>query len=263
MAIDPQTGPELERVSAIENEIPAYRAISPLAVVSLLLGLLTALSFADLGFLVAGVLAVVAGLVADRTIRRKPDVLTGRGLAQAGIGLALVFGLAAFTTTMVTNYLLHRQAEAFAKMYTETLKTSDMAKAVYFKTPYSLRTGKSPAEVYQSVKDESKDPMSHEAEFGALEQLTERLKSKDTHLEFVEIESIVFEGLTPLAAAVLEIHGPAEGGHPAEEFALLELRGEGSGRTNHWFVSSIHYPYKLKSYVAPVKPVDDGHGHNH
>ncbi|MEO6809284.1 MAG: DUF4190 domain-containing protein [Isosphaeraceae bacterium] len=263
MAIDPQTGPELERASAIENEIPAYRAISPLAVVSLILGLGTALSFADLSFLVAGVLAVVTGLVADRTIRRKPDVLTGRGLARAGIGLALVFGLAAVTTTTVRNFLLHRQADAFARMYTETLKNQDMVKAVYYKSPHSLRIGKSPAEVYKALKDEAKDPMIHESEFSDLEQIINRIKSKDTHLEFIEIESIAFEGLTPLAAAVLEIHGPAEGGHPAEEFALLELRGEASGRTNQWFISGIHYPYKLKSYVAPVKPVDDGHGHNH
>lgn len=263
MAIDPQTGPELERASAIENEIPAYRAISPLAVVSLILGLLTALSFADLGFLVAGALAVVAGLVADRAIRRKPDVLTGRGLAEAGIGLALIFGLAAITTTVVTNFLIRRQADAFARMYTETLKSGDMAKAVYYKTPHSIRAGKSPAEVYRSLKDEAKDPMVHESEFGALEQITGRVKSKGARLEFVEIESTAYEGLTPLAAAVLEIHGPAEDGHPAEAFALLELRGEVSGRTNHWFVGSIHYPYKLKSYVAPTKPVDDGHGHSH
>ena len=39
--------PISDRVSAIENEIPEYRAISPLAITSLFFGLASALSFAD------------------------------------------------------------------------------------------------------------------------------------------------------------------------------------------------------------------------
>ena len=88
MALDPQPRPVASTV--IENEIPAYRAISPLAVLSLVLGLLSLLCFTDPSFLVVAALAVTAGLLADRKIQRMPDVLTGRRLAQAGVALGLL-----------------------------------------------------------------------------------------------------------------------------------------------------------------------------
>ena len=47
MAIDPnatRTNPDSGPASAIENEIPAYRAISPLAITSLILGALSILT---------------------------------------------------------------------------------------------------------------------------------------------------------------------------------------------------------------------------
>ena len=56
VAIDPNVtriNPESNPASAIENEIPAYRAISPLAITSLILGALSILSFAHWFFLVS------------------------------------------------------------------------------------------------------------------------------------------------------------------------------------------------------------------
>lgn len=71
-----------------------YRALSGLAVVSVVLALM-ALS----GFLIAvlsslGVLAAILGFVALRSIKRYPDELSGQGVAKAGIFL----GLLAFTS---------------------------------------------------------------------------------------------------------------------------------------------------------------------
>ena len=64
MAVDPQTstGSALSPVSSpIENELPTYRAVSPLAITSMLLGLVASLTFVSHWFLVAGGLAVVTG----------------------------------------------------------------------------------------------------------------------------------------------------------------------------------------------------------
>src|SRR3954469_19234646 len=72
LAIEPQAPPEKEQLSPIENEIPAYRAISPMAIGSLVLGLISALSFADTTFLAASVLAVAAGIYAQWKIRKMP-----------------------------------------------------------------------------------------------------------------------------------------------------------------------------------------------
>ena len=100
--------------SAIENELPTYRAISNRAVFSVICGVLASFSFADLTFLVFAVLAVVLGLMANVAIKRHPDLLTGRRLANAGIALGLIFGLTVITYTTVQNFILGREAAKFA-----------------------------------------------------------------------------------------------------------------------------------------------------
>ncbi|HEU5119041.1 MAG TPA: DUF4190 domain-containing protein, partial [Isosphaeraceae bacterium] len=104
MAIEPHAPPGPEKTgvgSPIENEIPTYRAINPLAVVSLLMALLSLLSFADEKFLIASILGVISGFLALRQIKNQPDTWTGPGLAKVGIALSLAFGIASFTTARV------------------------------------------------------------------------------------------------------------------------------------------------------------------
>ena len=73
--------------SPIENELPAYRAISTRAIFSLLFGSLAIFCFAHPIFYAIAALAVVLGVLAHRAIRQYPDMLTGHGLANAGIAL--------------------------------------------------------------------------------------------------------------------------------------------------------------------------------
>ncbi len=77
--------------SPIENELPTYRAISNRAIFSLVFGAMAIFCFAHPIFYVAAVLAVVLGVLAHRAIREYPDMLTGHGLANAGIALGLDF----------------------------------------------------------------------------------------------------------------------------------------------------------------------------
>ena len=68
MPIEPNlTQPTTETLpaSAIENEIPTYRAISALAVFSLICGVLAVLSFAHGSFLISAAAAIVLGILAD------------------------------------------------------------------------------------------------------------------------------------------------------------------------------------------------------
>jgi hypothetical protein len=79
-------------------------ACSPLAVVSLVAGILAFLTVCNvLLFFLPSLVAVIAGLVAIQQIDRSTGALGGRGLAVAGVGLGLLgalttCGLAAFLT---------------------------------------------------------------------------------------------------------------------------------------------------------------------
>ncbi len=130
--------------SAIENEIPAYRAISPAAVVALILGLISVFSFVSLYFLVVAAAAVLVGLAADRKIQKVPDVLTGRSLAQAGVGLGLIFGLTSLSVSGVQNVLRASEAKRVARSYETVLTKGTFSEAVWYAQHPDLRDRVSP-----------------------------------------------------------------------------------------------------------------------
>ena len=115
--------------SPIENELPAYRAISSRAVLSVLCGILAVFSIASPFFYIFAVLAVVLGFTADWNIQRYPDILTGRGLAQTGAALGLIFGLGIFTVSSVQGYIHARNAEnpGFEEVLGAVLKATWLA----------------------------------------------------------------------------------------------------------------------------------------
>ena len=105
MAIDQKSSTiDAEQVASgqvIENEIPTYRAISARAIFSVAFGVLSGCGFAHWFFYTFAVLAIVFGIWAHLKIKQLPDILTGKGLANFGIGLGLVFGLASGTVSTV------------------------------------------------------------------------------------------------------------------------------------------------------------------
>jgi hypothetical protein len=278
-AIEPKPTAVAVDKPAIENELPAYRAIHPLAVIALVLGCISALSFADLGFLAAAVAAVVVGLVADRKIRKMSDVLTGQRLARAGIALGAVCGLSAYTYSTVGSFLLQREAARFARQYVDDVfpaaggargggdagKGSPVATAVWYQLPPENRKGLSPNGAIEMLRRAGAD--TYELQTRSVRTIQDRLHADPVHqrIEFVTIERVGYDGIKPKAQALLRVAGPPLEKFPeAQEFALLLLEGErhGGGRIN-WHVEGVAYPYKPYSYVPKPEPVDDGHGHGH
>ena len=269
MALDQNVSPvapETTRGAAIENEIPAYRAISSMAVISLIFGLLSPLCFAAETFLSLAVVAIVLGLLADRKIQRFPDVLTGRGLAQSGITLGLIFGLAAVTTGTVQYYLRKHAAAAFARSYANILQTGQIEDAYWYTKVPSLRKDKSPSALFGEMQTSlMNNPYAMEMQTGALKQLKKRLDgAPGEEVRFSRIENQGDEGIVAVSYALLELDGPPTQDYPEkEQFALLILKADTRNSKYEWWIDEIRFPYKPNSYATEPKPVDDGHGHNH
>jgi len=88
MSVDLEHRPSDE---ALVEQYSQYRAISATAVISCVLGVLSAAIFLGWVFAVIPLLGLIMGTLAILRIRRNPAELSGRGVAQAGIALSLLF----------------------------------------------------------------------------------------------------------------------------------------------------------------------------
>jgi hypothetical protein len=258
--------------SPIPNELPTYRAISTLAIFSLICGVVASFSFAHWFFYISAALAVVLGFLAHRTIRQYPDMFTGQGLANAGIALGLIFGLTSATYTFVQTYVRTHQAEKYAKQYAEILESPALADALLQTIHPEFRKDQNGETILKKLDSSApRDKMSMEQKYGQLMALKKRLQSsKEEHVNFVRIEGVGDdEGngteIPIFAAALYEVNGPGSKEFPEkQQFAMAILKGRLKGRQYEWWVDDVRFPYKPKSYEPPApKPVDDGHGHAH
>lgn len=268
MAVDQnQTPPTRESApySAIENEIPAYRAIHAYAVLSVLLGVLGLLSFTSPYFLAFSVLAILFGLYADRRIKKDPEIWTGRTLAQIGTTLGVAFGLGALTTTMVTGYLRKQDATRFVTKYIDVLKSEKLENALWYTAAPAMRDGKSPDEYYKMLKSQPPEKNVLQLQGGAVLTIKQEIQDHPgTEIHFSGIETHGVDGISPYAAAIIEVHTPPEKGEPEkEQSALLLLKQVVYKGKPEWWIDESKYPYQPASYVIQAKPVDDGHGHAH
>jgi Domain of unknown function (DUF4190) len=254
----------------IENELPTYRAISKQAIFSLGCGVIAVCSFAHPGFYAFSFLAVGLGILAQRAIRRYPDMLTGRGLATAGIAMGLAFGLSCGTLTTVQYFVRKRQAAEFAKTYAKVLKAPSLGDVLWYNSHPDIRKEKTGAQLLQEHESRPKERRMMEANMGQLAQLIalrNRLAASDSEeIRFVEIEHVGDEeghGLEMqiFATALFEVHGPGNKDFPEKtQYALAVLKAR-PGREYEWWTQSVQFPYKPRSFVAPEAPVGDGHSH--
>src|SRR4051794_6272658 len=82
---------ELEPAPSIPADYYQYRALSSLAVASLVVGALSCLALFDFSLAVIPITGTLAGAWALRSIRQRDGELTGRRLAWTGIVLSLLF----------------------------------------------------------------------------------------------------------------------------------------------------------------------------
>ncbi|MDR3634870.1 MAG: DUF4190 domain-containing protein [Isosphaeraceae bacterium] len=262
----PTSTPEPPVVSAIENEFPTYRAISPHAILAVIAGVLSIFSIVHPFFLLCAVLAVVLGFYAERKIQGYSDVLTGRSFAQAGIALGLIFGLGTVTIEMVQAQIRKAEARAFSRQFVDVLKKGTLDEAIWYKQPPAMRRDKSPAELKQELVKSMRDPHMFEMEFSALKLIKERAESTGEEVHFSRIEEAGTQDLDNYALTVLEFDGPGTEKFPKkEELALLFLKSSKNQKTgkNEWWIEQVKYPYVPNTFVAPSKTSGDGHGHAH
>ncbi|WP_406700380.1 DUF4190 domain-containing protein [Singulisphaera sp. Ch08] len=267
MALDQDQKPSASisaPTSGIDNEIAAYRAISPAAILSLLCGVVAVLSFTSWFFLVFTIAAIALGLSAERRIRRDPEIWTGRKMAQAGIALGLIFGLAAVTSTLVQDFLRSRAAGQFASQYADILRKGKIEDAAYYTVSPLAREGKKPGEVFKELTAQAQPGMPNE-QLTTLQGIHDRLTSgPGESIAFERIEAHGLEGMNAYASVLYLLKGPGTQKYPEkEQFALIFMKGATIKGKTQWWIENSKFPYEPASYVHKEKAGESGHGHAH
>ncbi len=115
---------------AAEAELPHYRALSGMAVLGFLLGLVSILSIVHVGLCFLGVLALICCVAALMKISKTPAEMSGRWLAVAGLVLAVFWTTAGSARELTQRYLLDTQSRQFGLQWFEYLKKGQFAAAL-------------------------------------------------------------------------------------------------------------------------------------
>lgn len=246
MAIDPITQPRPIEGEApvIENELPAYRAIAPMAIASLILGLAAIFAFVNIYFAAFGALAIAAGVMARRQIRRMPDVWTGSKMADVGTGLGLLFGLSAVTISVVQLAIINHQARKFALDYVATLRSGSLEDAIYFQQhPESRKKAKSRGELVAELKAGMRMPGMFEQESKATIDVIKRLSGPGQSIELGPRLETLVDKMDVYIDFVVTVKGPKTQEFPDEtQYGLLRLLGVPDGKTYGWKVFALKFP---------------------
>jgi hypothetical protein len=122
-----------------ESEIPEYRTFSGLAVVGFVLGLLAFPAMAHLGMLFIAAAAVLVCSAALIRIGASPSNTSGRGLAIAGLLLAVFWSGAGIASRLTHGYLMDVRSRELLVAWFDYLADGEPAKALELRVPASSR----------------------------------------------------------------------------------------------------------------------------
>jgi hypothetical protein len=247
VAIDPSTArrPPAGDLPPDENVVSTYRAITPLAIASLIFGLATIFAFLSTWFALSGALAIVSGVMAIRAIRRMPEALTGERMANVGIALGLLFGLTSLTIGFVQMWIMDREATKFAREYVAAIQGAKLDEALFLHADPGLRKEKTPEEnVAANTGGSAQAKGMYEMETQGPRDMVKRIKSAPGQtVELGKIVNHTADGMGAYVEVVLIFRGPKTQEFPAEtQYALLGLHGYPEGRLYAWKVLTVKFP---------------------
>ena len=116
-----------------------YHAVSPLAVGSLILGLLSPVVLAGMLLWVIPAVGIGLALLALRSIRRSGGVFTGRGVALTGLFLCTLFATAGPVQVLYARHSLAQAARPIVDAWFDFLRHGEPQKALQLTMPAPQR----------------------------------------------------------------------------------------------------------------------------
>lgn len=221
--------------------VAAYRGISPMAVLALVLGLASPLAVFNHFLLILPILGTIVALLAIRRIAASEGELAGRRLALAGLALAVVCATALLTRDAVSKQVVAGQAAPWAEEWCRLVMADRHEAALELTRPLETRRAidQSLLEYYQT-NENAKQELAKFRESEVVQLLTEA--GEDARIVPAEVQGLVRDArgnFTLLQNFRLESSG--DGAGPASRAFQLQLRKSGptSPMPGVWHVSNF------------------------
>lgn len=219
---------EFDIAAEVQSEEDSYRALSPWAVLALVLGLASALTLVHPLLALLPVLALASGFAALRQIRHYAPTYIGRWAALVGMWLAILFLVAMPTRWLVWRTLIEGEATRFGNEFMRLLVQEQAIEAHQLSLPLAIRmpTDETMLEIYREdparvagVKSFVADPP-----IRTLLALGER-----ADVRLYDVESIVTNGDSAVVALLYAITFDDAGVKRTFFVRLILLREAASG----------------------------------
>ena len=126
---------ELPVPSDEATELAGYSAVSPAAVGSLVLGLLSPLALVGMLLLFIPAVGIALAVIALRAIRLSNGDLAGRGAALTGLALCTIFATASPVKSAYTSYCLANASRPIVDAWFDFLRNGEPQKALQLTMP--------------------------------------------------------------------------------------------------------------------------------
>lgn len=255
-----------------ETRVENYQALSVMAMVCLVTGILSIAAMAHPIFWVLPVVAVLIGLLALRRIRRSEGELTGETPATAGMTLGAVFLLAGFGAFYVPRWQGKRDAIDLGYRFLQYLQAGETTRAMNLTHPpgYQLPENANFAEALATNRKAQKQLASFVADEPIVRVLG-RLGGKST-ISLYDTEA--YGRIEGEEGAYVVYQIDYEEGNQRQQFLLMlhcmYRRNVKKPTEGGWFIHNITGPpYPSRSVRVREAAVhqhgggEEGHDHDH
>jgi hypothetical protein len=224
--------------TAAEGDIVGYSAISPAAIVALVLGLASFFAIGNLLWLILPALAIVAALMALAQIARSDGSISGRWAAVAGLSLALLFASTSIARSVSRAMHLRSSARTLADEWLELVRRGQLEQAHQWHLPAEERQnpGVSLAQFYHDSKP-AKEALDSFFQTSPLSHVV--AAPPEAKLQFDRVvEQLSLEKNDRVAM----LYTLTDGGHETEFVVVTEYMRNKRNSDGHWQIPAVVFP---------------------
>jgi len=221
-----------------EQPLAQYRSVAPLAIVSVILGLASALILTTPLLAPVPVAALVVGIAALRSITRSGDQLAGRPVAIVGLCLATFFLGLGFTRHLSRQTELEHSARQMADIFLRLLEEGKTREAHQFRLSPGVRITAPAAivEHYEKNTEAAQELQTFITSPGIKDILT---RGKDADTRFEGVSSASRDGLSDLLVLKYSCAPATPSADRQFIWVHVTRRYDESTKANQWEIGGI------------------------